>query len=99
MTEQKKRIAESASYIKSQNPLKGKTDIAVISYYNPSFLKEFKSVKKIKYTDIPPSFEAAAGENKGEFIFASVGNRNVFFLNGHLNFFGGYSMRDAAHPV
>ena len=99
MTEQKKRISESVNFIKQQNPLKTKTDIAVITYMNPFFLKEFEIVKKLSYKNIPPEIEGSADENKGEFVFASINKRNIFILNGHHNFFSGYNMRDSAHSV
>jgi purine-nucleoside phosphorylase len=99
MTEQKKRIFESANYIRANNPIKGKVDTAVVSYHNPSFLREFKSVKKLPYKSIPPAFEGITDKNEGEFIFASLSKKNLYFLNGHFCFYKGYKMRDAAHPI
>jgi len=97
MTEQKKNILDSVNYIKARNPLKGKTETAIITYSNPVFLKEFKIIKKLKYKDIPPEF--GANGNIGELIFASSGKKNLFILNGHLNYFSGYNMRQSAFPV
>ncbi len=99
MTEQKKRIFESANYIKANNPLKGKTDTAVVCYHNSSLLKEFKSHGKLPYKSIPPVFEGITDKIEGEFIFASIAKKNIYFLNGHFNFYKGYKMRDAAHPI
>ncbi len=100
MTEQKQSIQLSADYIRKNSPFKGSVNFAVITYYNPSFLKDYKVIKKIKYSDIPPAF-SGDGDNTGEFIFASSknGKKNFYILNGHLNFFNGYKMREAAHPV
>lgn len=100
MTEQKEQIKHSAEYIKSNSPFKGSVNFAVITYKDPSFLKDYKIIKKIKYSDIPPAFPGV-GDNQGEFIYASTNNgkKNFYILNGHLNFYNGYKMREAAHPV
>jgi purine-nucleoside phosphorylase len=100
MTEQKARIVESAQYLKSKSPFKNKVITAIITYNNPSFLNEFKFIKRIKYSEIPPAFKGAK-ENEGEFIFASTrdGKKKFFILNGHINFYNGFKMRDCAHPV
>ena len=100
MTEQKNQIKLSADFIKASSPFKSKASFAVITYKDPSFLKDYKIVKKIRYSDIPPAFNT--GENEGgEFIFAGSkdGKKNFYILNGHLNFYSGYSMRETAHPV
>ncbi|MCC7157932.1 MAG: purine-nucleoside phosphorylase, partial [Ignavibacteria bacterium] len=102
MTEQKERIYESIAYLKAKSPFKtsDKLSFAIVTYRDPSFLREFKIIKKIKYSDIPPSFKSAK-ESEGEFIFASTknGKKKLIILNGHINFYNGFSMRDAAHPV
>jgi len=100
MTEQKQRIYESAAFLKAESPFKDKVSFAVVTYYNPSFLKEFKLLKKINYTDIPPGFNGVK-ETKGDFIFASLknGRKKFIILNGHINFYNGYEMRDVAHPI
>lgn len=100
MTEQKERIYESAAYIKAKSPFKEKISIAMVTYYNPSFLKEFKIVKKIKYSEIPPRF-IADKDTEGELIFASSknGKKKFIILNGHINFYSGFKMRDTAHPI
>ncbi len=100
MTEQKQSIKLSTGYIRKNSPFKGSVNFAVITYKNPSFLKDYKVIKKIKYSDIPPAF-SGEGDNAGEFIYASAknGKKNFYILNGHLNFFNGYKMREAAHPV
>jgi purine-nucleoside phosphorylase len=100
MTEQKERIYESAAYIKAKSPFKEKINLALVTYYNPSFLKEFKVVKKIKYSEIPPRF-VSQKDAEGELIFASTknGRKNFIILNGHINFYNGFQMRDTAHPV
>ncbi|MEO8513962.1 MAG: purine-nucleoside phosphorylase [Ignavibacteria bacterium] len=100
MTEQSKQIKLSADFIKANSPFKGNVNFAVITYKNPSFLKDHKVIKKIKYSDIPPQFSGVS-DNSGEFIYASSknGKKNFYILNGHLNFYNGYKMREAAHPV
>jgi purine-nucleoside phosphorylase len=101
MTKQKRRITESVKYINSKSPFKKNAALAVITYKNPAFLKEFTVLKKLKYSEIPPEFEGNLKENDGELIFAVLKNtnKNVYILNGRFSFFEGYSMRDAAHPV
>ncbi len=100
MTEQKEQIKLSADYIKANSPFKGVVNFAVITYKNPSFLKDYKVIKKIQYSDILPAL-SGIGDNNGEFIFASTNNdkKNFYILNGHLNIYNGYKMREAAHPV
>jgi purine-nucleoside phosphorylase len=100
MTEQKQRLTESVSYIKSKSPFSLKLSFAIVTYYNPSFLKNFNLVKRIKYSEIPPKFEGAI-DAEGEVIFAESkkGRKKFIILNGHINFFNGFKMRDVAHPV
>ncbi len=100
MTEQKRRILESAAYIKAQSPFSVKQSFALITYRNPSFLKSFDHVKKIKYSEIPPKFDGAV-DAEGELIFAESkkAEKKFIILNGHINFFGGFRMRDVAHPI
>ncbi|HAX48732.1 MAG TPA: purine-nucleoside phosphorylase [Ignavibacteria bacterium] len=100
MTEQKNQIKLSADFIKANSPFKGKVNFAVMTFKDPAFLKEYKIVKKINYSDIPPEFTSGDGEG-GEFIYAQTknGKKNFYILNGHLNFYSGYKMREAAHPV
>ena len=102
MTEQKLRISESVDYIKSNLPVKteGKITSALITYNDPLFIKSFKVIKKINYSDIPPKFNSTV-DAKGEIILAQnvKDENNILILNGHINFYNGFSMRDAAHPV
>ncbi len=99
MTEQKKRIVESADFIKANSPFKGKFETALITYPNPAFLKEFNAVKTIAYKNIPPKLDGAPELNHGEIIYAESGNQKILILNGHINYYSGFKMRDAAHPV
>lgn len=102
MTEQKERIFESAAYLKAKSPFgaKDKVDFAIVTYKDPVFLKNFKAVKRINYSEIPPKFSGAK-DAEGEFIFAQTkeGKKKFVILNGHINFYNGFSMRDTAHPV
>lgn len=101
MTEQKRRITESVNFIKSKSPFKKNAVLALITYKNPAFLREFAIHKRIKISEIPPVFEGSLKENDGELLFATLKNtnKNVYILNGRLSFFKGYSMRDTVHPV
>lgn len=100
MTEQLERIYESAAYIKAKSPFKEKISFALVTYNNPSFLREFKIHGKIKYSEIPPRFIAEKSA-EGELLFASTkkGKKKFIILNGHINFYSGFKMRDAAHPI
>lgn len=100
MTEQKERILKSAAYIRTNSPFKESPAFALITYKDSSFLKGFNLIKKIRYKDIPPVLEGAV-EADGELIFAESkkGKRKFYLLNGHINFFNGFKMRDVAHPV
>jgi purine-nucleoside phosphorylase len=99
MTEQKKRIIESSNFIKVNSPFKGKFETALITYANPAFLKEFNAVKTVPYKTIPPKLEGAPELNAGEIIYAESGQQKILILNGHINFYSGFKMRDAAHPI
>lgn len=102
MTEQKERIFESVACLKAKSPfgVKEKLNFAVVTYKDPLFLKNFNAVKKINYSDIPPKF-GGAKDADGEFIFAETkdGKKKFIILNGHINFYNGFSMRDTAHPI
>lgn len=99
MTEQKRRITESADYLKAKSPFNKMPSFAVVTYANPSFLKEFKISKRVNYLDIPPAFAGGNGNLQGETIFASYKSVNFIILNGHINYYDGYEMRDAAHGI
>ena len=101
MNYQKKRITESEIFLKDISPFKKSPKLAIVSYYNPSFLNGFDILKKIDYTQIPPEFENSAPAADGEFIFAKLKNskKELFILNGRFYFYNGYSMRDAVHPI
>lgn len=100
MTEQKKQIKLSADFIRANSPFNSKVNFAVITYKDPSFLNDYKVVKRINYSDIPPAFDTVE-DGSGDFIFAQTknGKKNFYILNGHLNFYSGYKMRETAHPV
>lgn len=101
MTEQKKRILESVNYIKKNSPFKTNPSLAIITYKDPFFLREFSIVKKINYRDIPPIFNNGLNSEDGEFIFAKLKNssKNIYILNGRFYYYSGYGMRDIVHPV
>ena len=101
MTEQKKRINESAEFLRSKNPFKKFSSFALVTYYNPVFLKEFKIVKRVSYMDIPPVLLNGVGKITGEVLFAShaKSKKNFIILNGHVNYYEGYDMRDTAHCI
>ena len=99
MTDQRKRIYESADFLRSKIPGKVIPDLAFSTYKNPGFIKDFKAFWKIGYRDIP-GFRSRSNES-GEIILASHtgSKRKLLVLNGKINFFDGNAMRDAAHPV
>lgn len=99
MTIQKKKILESADYIKSKNPFKGTANLALVTYYNPKFLDKFKSIKKIKFADIPSFYTRNTVDSHNELIFASINKKNLFILNGRYDYYNGCSMRDISHPI
>jgi len=101
MTVQKKRIKESLEYILARKPFKEKTDLALVTYLNPSFLKLFKIYERIGYEFIPPQFESEGGSDEGELIFASdkITKRKLIILNGRFHFYNGYTMRETAHYI
>lgn len=99
MTPQKKKILESSEFLKSKNPFKSVPHLAMVSYRNPAFLTKFKSIKRIKFQDIPHFNSKKSIGTGDELIFASGGKKNLILLNGRYNFYNGCSMREAAHPV
>ncbi|HEY3251610.1 MAG TPA: purine-nucleoside phosphorylase [Ignavibacteria bacterium] len=99
MTEQKKKIFESANFLKGKNPFKKISPFAIVTYYNPSFIKAFKIVKRVSYKDIPPPFSSGNEKLNGDVLFAAHKNKNLIILNGHVNYYDGYDMNDAAHYI
>jgi purine-nucleoside phosphorylase len=101
MTIQKKRITESVNYILPRNPFKDKIDLALITYYNPAFLKLFKIRERIGYEFIPPGFESEGKDDEGELIFAEEfkTKRKLLILNGRFHYYNGYTMRETAHYI
>jgi purine-nucleoside phosphorylase len=100
MTEQKLRIRESAEYIKEKSPFKKSPSAALISYCSPLLAKNFKIIKKLKCSDIPPEFDKNL-PNDSEFLFAEheSSGKEFYVLNGRFNYYQGYKMRDVTHPV
>jgi len=101
MTEQKKRILESSKYLSSKNPFKKISSFALVTYYNPVFLKEFRIVKRVSYKDIPPALENGNGNIEGEVLFCIYpkSKKNFIILNGHVDYYKGFDMRDTSHYV
>ena len=101
MTGQKQKIIESLNFIKSKSPFKKNPELAIITYKDPLFLKEFQVLKKLSYKDIPPKLYGNENSDAGEFIFAKLKgtNKNLYILNGRFHFYSGYKMRDVVHPI
>jgi purine-nucleoside phosphorylase len=101
MTEQKEIILESVKYIKQKSPFKKSPSIALITYKDASFLREFKVIKSLKYPDIPPNVLTGSKVNEGELLFATLkgSKHNLLIMNGRYNFYEGYTMRQVAHPI
>src|SRR4030095_2220430 len=100
MTEQKRKIVESVNFLKGKNPFKKLISFAIVTYYNPSFIKSFKVIKRINYSEIPPFFNGSNNDNlKGEVLFVSYKGKSFIILNGHVNYYDGYDMHDSAHYV
>jgi len=99
MTEQKKRITESSDFLKAKSPFNKMPSFAMVTYVNPSFLKDFKILKRVNYLDIPPAVNNGKGYLQGEVLFASYKNVNFIIMNGHINYFEGYDMRETARGI
>ena len=101
MNYQKKRITESEIFLKDISSFKKNPKLAIVTYYNPVFLKDFEILKKIDYAQIPPEFENTSQPGDGEFIFAKLkdSSKELFIMNGRFYFYNGYSMRDAVYPI
>lgn len=99
MTQQKKNILESLSFIKQKNPLKGKINLGLITYRDPAFLKLFKVHGKLGFHDIPAFCRKNPEDSGNQLLFASKDQTKIVILNGRYNFFNGCSMRTLSHPV
>lgn len=100
MTEQKKLIKQTADFIRENSPFKSSPRTALLIYRNSALLKEFTIIKRSNYSKIPPVISADAG-SKGELLYAKSkkGSGTFYILNGFLNFYDGFKMREAAHHV
>jgi len=99
MTQQKKKILQSLSYIKQRNPFKEKPNLGLITYHAPMFLKVFKVRAKLGFHSIPAFCTVNPEDRQNQLLFASIKERNLLILNGRYNFFNGCSMRALSHPV
>lgn len=99
MTEQKKRIIETVKYIRSVTPFKKSPSLALITYKNPFFIKQFEHLKNIKLGANADGSDNGERFDTVELIFARLKSKNFYILNGRFHFHGGYTMRDVAHPV
>lgn len=98
MSEQTERIKQSVDYIKANMPKGFSADTAIHIEYDFDVLEDLKEISKIKYSDIPPTFEGN-NDQKGKLIFGKMGGKNVIILKGRFHFYDGYKMRDIGHVI
>ena len=99
MTNQKKRILESAGYIKSRAPKNFNADTALIAEHHYKFPKEIKILSKINFKKVPPSFKGIENVNGCEILFSKIEKKDVIIIKGRLHFYDGISMRDIGHII
>lgn len=98
MTEQKEKIIKSATCIKERLLKTNKVDTAVWTYSGASFMKQFRFLSGIKFSDIPPVM-SSVNHPEGEFMMISHGGKKIFVLQGFINFYEGFSMKECAHYI
>ena len=98
MTEQKEKILQSVTYIKSK--LTGDIRIrnAVWTYGDALFPGKYDQTLKIKYSQIPPlnNFSVYAD---GEVIFARADRKYFIILRGFLDYYKGFTMKECSHMI
>lgn len=99
MTEQRKLILESASYIKKISPKNFKPSIAIITDTNYKLPAYFKVIQKIKIAEIPPFISTPEEDPEGKIIFAKSGKKDIIIIHGRIHFYEGYSMREIGHFI
>lgn len=98
MSEQVQRIKQSVEYIKANMPKGFSADTAIHIESDFDVLNDLKEIGKIKYSDIPPTFEGNS-DQKGKMIFGKMGGEDVIVLKGRFHFYNGYKMRDIGHVI
>ncbi|MCX7878225.1 MAG: purine-nucleoside phosphorylase [Ignavibacteria bacterium] len=98
MTEQKEKIIQSASYIRARTLKKLKVTSAIWTYRGAGFLKQLRVNSSVRFSDIPPVSESG-NYPEGDFMLVSAGERKIFVLNGFINFYDGFSMKECAHYI
>lgn len=99
MTEQRKKIHETVSYIKKLMPLNYKTKTALIIEENYKLPANIKILKKINLREAPVTFDKESIQNSLYLLLVKTGSLNFFVLKGRLHFYDGVEMRDIAHYV
>ena len=84
MTEQRKKIIESANFVKKLFPLKFKPTIAITAeteFRIPSFIKQ---IGKIKLDKIPPYIKPSEFPHNSELVFAKYGGKDIIIIKGKI---------------
>ena len=99
MTEQRKKIIESANFVKKLFPLKFKPTIAITAeteFRIPSFIKQ---IGKIKLDKIPPYIKPSEFPHNSELVFAKYGGKDIIIIKGRYHFYEGFTMREVGHFI
>lgn len=99
MTEQRKKILETVTYLKKLLPLNYRAKLALIIEENYKLPGNIKILKKINLRDTPATFNKDTCDNSLYLLLARTGNLNFLILKGRLHFFDGVEMRDIAHYI
>lgn len=99
MTEQKRKILESAEKIKSVMPKNFSPKTALIAEKYFKIPRGVKVLDKINYSDIPPLFESADSAKGGCLFFARAGKKDILILTGKHHYYDGYAMREIGHII
>ncbi|MBI5403230.1 MAG: purine-nucleoside phosphorylase [Ignavibacteriae bacterium] len=99
MTEQRKKITETAGYLKKHLPSGFKARLALIVDENYKLPKEIKIIKKINFRDVPCTYDKDTVDNSIHLLAAKTGNANLLILKGRLHFYDGVKMRDIGHFI
>lgn len=93
-----KKIEESKNYI--LNKIKIYPKIAIIGGSGLSNIKNSITEQTIiPYSDIPYFKNSTVQGHKGELIVGKLNNIEVFFFNGRVHYYEGYTMHEISYPI
>lgn len=99
MTEQRKKIFETLTYLKKHLTPFFKARFALIIEENYKLPADVKIIKKINLNNAPAMYNKEINVDSLNLFVAKTGNITFLILKGRLHFYDGIEMRDIAHFI